>query len=184
MSRIGKLPIQLPQGVTIKGPIDDIVHVEGPKGKLAQYVDPAIVLKIDKAIVTLERKTNQKRHKAMHGLYRVLIHNMIEGVTKGYKKSLELVGVGYKASTEGNVLDLELGYSHKIYFCVPTEIQVEAEMNKGKNPLIHLQGIDKQLVGQVAAKLKTLRKVEPYKGKGIRYLGEVVRRKQGKTTSK
>jgi large subunit ribosomal protein L6 len=184
MSRIGKLPIKLPQGVTLKGPEEDIVYVKGPKGELSQYIDPAISLTIEDDIVTLHRRTNQKRHKALHGLYRVLINNMIIGVSTGFTKSLELVGVGYKASVQGNALDLDLGYSHKIYFVIPPEIKVQAETTKGKNPLVHLEGIDKQLLGQVAAKLKTLRKAEPYKGKGIRYLGEQIRRKAGKTASK
>jgi large subunit ribosomal protein L6 len=185
MSRIGKLPIKLPQGVTLQVPeVDRILYVKGPKGELSQYIDPDIKVVQKEDTVFVERTTNQKRHKALHGLYRVLINNMVLGVHGGFKKSLELVGVGFKASVQGRVLDLELGYSHKIYFAVPPEIKVEAEMAKGKSPLIHLEGIDKQLVGQVAAKIKTLRKVEPYKGKGIRYLGEQVRRKAGKTASK
>lgn len=184
MSRIGKLPIKLPQGVTIKGPEDDIIYVKGPKGELSQYIDPSIKLTIEKDLVTVHRSTNQKRHKSLHGLYRVLINNMVVGVSAGFTKSLELVGVGYKASVQGNTLDLELGYSHKIYFVIPPEIKVQAETPKGKNPLVHLEGIDKQLLGQIAAKLKTLRKVEPYKGKGVRYVGEQIRRKAGKTASK
>jgi len=184
MSRIGKLPIKLPQGVTLRGPEEDVVYVKGPKGELTQYIDPSIQLTIEQDMVTVHRRTNQKRHKALHGLYRVLIHNMVIGVSTGFAKSLELVGVGYKVSVQGNTLDLDLGYSHKIYFSIPPEIKVQAETPKGKNPLIHLEGIDKQLLGQIAAKIKTFRKVEPYKGKGIRYVGEQIRRKAGKTASK
>jgi large subunit ribosomal protein L6 len=132
----------------------------------------------------LERRSHQRKHKAFHGLYRSLLQNMVVGVSEGYKKTLELVGVGYKASVKNNVLELSLGYSHGICFFLPEEITADAEMVKGKNPLIHLNGIDKQLVGQVAAKLRTLRKVEPYKGKGVRFLGEQVRRKAGKSTAK
>jgi large subunit ribosomal protein L6 len=184
MSRIGKLPIKLPQGVTVTGPEEDIVYVKGPKGELSQYIDPAIKLTIEEDTITVTRRTNQKRHKSLHGLYRVLLNNMVVGVSIGFTKSLELVGVGYKANVQGNTLDLELGYSHKIYFAIPPEIKVQAETLKGKNPLVHLEGIDKQLLGQIAAKIKTFRKVEPYKGKGIRYLGEQIRRKAGKTASK
>jgi large subunit ribosomal protein L6 len=184
MSRIGKLPIKLPKGVTIKGPEDNIIHVKGPKGELSEYIDPAITVTIEGDEVTVHWRTNQKRHKSLHGLYRVLINNMITGVSMGFTRSLELVGVGYKANVQGNTLDLDLGYSHKIYFTIPSEIKVQAETAKSKNPLVHLEGIDKQLLGQVAAKLKSLRKVEPYKGKGIRYLGEQVRHKEGKTASK
>eukprot|EP01132_Coremiostelium_polycephalum_P003004 gene3004-3752_t len=172
MSRIGRLPIKLPQGVTLRGPEADVVYVKGPKGELFQQIDPAISVIVEDGMVVLERKSNQKRHKALHGLYRMLINNMIIGVSVGFTKSLELVGVGYKASTQDNMIDFDLGYSHKIYFVVPPEIQVKAETVKGKNPIVHLEGIDKQLLGQIAAKLKTLRKVEPYKGKGIRYVGE------------
>ena len=182
MSRIGKQPIKLPQGTTLAKPEEDRVHIQGPKGTLTQYVDPVIAVSADQNNITLTRKTDQKSHKALHGLYRALIANMVIGVNQGFKKTLELIGVGYKASVQNNVLELQLGYAHTIYFAVPPEITVQAETVKGKNPLVHLAGIDKQLVGQVAAKLKSLRKVEPYKGKGIRFLGEQVRRKAGKTT--
>ena len=182
MSRIGKQPITLPQGTTLAKPEEDRVHIQGPKGILTQYVDPAIVVSVDESNITLTRKTDQKSHKALHGLYRALIANMVIGVNEGFKKTLELIGVGYKASVQNNTLELQLGYAHIIYFVIPPEITVQAETVKGKNPLVHLTGIDKQLVGQVAAKLKSLRKVEPYKGKGIRFLGEQVRRKTGKTT--
>jgi large subunit ribosomal protein L6 len=184
MSRIGKIPIKLPHGVTVTISDEGVVHVKGPKGVLAQFVDPAITVKIEEELMVLESKSHQKKHKAFHGLYRSLLQNMVVGVSEGYKKTLELVGVGYKASVQNNVLELSLGYSHGIHFFLPEEITVDAEMVKGKNPLIHLKGIDKQLVGQVAAKLRALRKVEPYKGKGIRFLGEQVRRKAGKSTAK
>ena len=184
MSRIGKSPIQLPENVTVTISKEGMVSVKGPKGELTQQVDPAITVKVEASQVILERKSNQKAHKAFHGLYRSLLQNMVEGVSEGYKKTLELVGVGYKASVQNNVLELTLGYSHGIHFAVPAEITVSAEMVKGKNPLVHLEGVDKQLVGQVAAKIKTLRKVEPYKGKGIRFLGEQITRKAGKAAAK
>lgn len=184
MSRIGKSPIKLPENVTVTISQDGLVGVKGPKGELARQVDPTITVKVEQDQVMLERKSDQKTHKAFHGLYRSLLNNMVVGVSEGYKKTLELVGVGYKANVEDNVLELSLGYSHGIFFAMPAEITVKAEMVKGKNPLVHLEGIDKQLVGQVAAKLRKLRKVEPYKGKGIRFLGEQIRRKVGKSAAK
>jgi large subunit ribosomal protein L6 len=184
MSRIGTQLIKLPAGVTLKGPEEDIVYIQGPKGTLTQYIDPAITITVENGMISLTRRTNQKTHKALHGLYRALLHNMVIGVSEGFKRTLEVVGVGSKASAQNNILELSLGYSHAIYFAIPPEIRVEAETPKGKNPLIHLEGIEKQLIGQVAAKIKSLRKVEPYKGKGIRFLGEQVRRKAGKTASK
>lgn len=184
MSRIGNQPIKLPEGIILAGPKEDIVCIKGPKGTLSQYIDAAITVAVDKGLVTLTRRTNQKAHKSLHGLYRALLANMVIGVSEGFKKTLELVGVGYKASVQNNVLELSLGYSHTIYFAVPPELTVQVETVRGKNPLVHLAGVDKQLVGQVAAKLKSLRKVEPYKGKGIRFLGEPVRRKAGKTAAK
>lgn len=184
MSRIGKNPIQLPEGVTAAFSKEGVVSVKGPKGELTQQIDPAITVKVEEGQIVLERKSDQKAHKAFHGLYRSLIQNMVVGVSEGYKKTLELVGVGYKASAQNNVLELNLGYSHGIHFAMPAEIKVTAEMAKGKNPLVHLEGIDKQLIGQVAAKIRTLRKVEPYKGKGIRFQGEEIRRKAGKTAAK
>lgn len=184
MSRIGKLPINLPEGVTIKSFADNLLTIHGPKGELKLDIDPVITLQVDADVITVQRHTNQKKHKALHGLYRMLIHNMMIGVSTGFSKSLELVGVGYKAVMEGNILDLDLGYSHKIYFTVPSEVDVRTEIAKNKNPMIHLWSIDKQLLGQIAAKIKSLRKVEPYKGKGIRYVGECVTQKKGKRTSK
>ena len=183
MSRIGKAPISLPEGVSIT--LDkNRVNVKGPKGELTQEMDPDITCKVEDGIVTVDRPTDQKRHKSLHGLYRSLISNMVEGVSAGYKKEMELVGVGYKAAVQNNVLELNLGYSHSIYFAVPEEIKVSAETEKGKNPKVIVEGIDKQLVGQISAKIKSLRKVEPYKGKGIRFVGEQIRRKAGKTAAK
>ena len=185
MSRIGKQPISIPSGVTFNFSKENHkVSVKGPKGELHQVIDPDFVVKQQDGTVLVERPTDQKRHKAMHGLYRALIANMVEGVSKGYKHQLELVGVGYKASAQSNVLELSLGYSHNVFLAVPSEIKVQAVQEKGQNPTIILEGIDKQLIGQVAAKIKSLRKVEPYKGKGIRYMGEYVRRKAGKAAAK
>lgn len=184
MSRIGKKPIDLPQNVSLEIAKDNVVTVKGPKGTLTQAVDADIKVSVVDNQVIFERPTEQKRHKAMHGLYRSLINNMIIGVSEGYKKNLELVGVGYKASNQGNILELNLGFSHNIFMSVPSEISLKTETPKGKSPTVSLEGIDKQLIGQVAAKIKSLRKVEPYKGKGIRFQGEVVRRKAGKTASK
>ena len=185
MSRIGKLPISLPQGVTCTfAAADHKVTVKGPKGELKQVVDPDFKINIEGTTVTVERPTEQKRHKAMHGLYRALIANMVEGVSKGYKARLEVIGVGYKATAQGNVLDLSLGYSHSLILGIPSELKVQATQEKGQNPMITLEGIDKQLVGQIAAKIKSLRPVEPYKGKGIRFTGEYVRRKAGKAAAK
>ncbi|AKQ44559.1 50S ribosomal protein L6 [Rufibacter radiotolerans] len=184
MSRIGKLPITLPQGVEVLVNQDNLVTVKGPKGTLTAQVDTDISIAVEDGVLTVTRPTEQKRHKALHGLYRSIINNMIIGVSTGYKMSLELVGVGFKATTVGQNLELALGYSHNIYVGLPPEISANAVTEKGKAPVIHLEGIDKQLIGQVAAKIRSLRKVEPYKGKGIRFVGEVVRRKAGKTASK
>ncbi len=184
MSRIGNKPIEIKDGVKIGVSAENVVTVEGPKGKLTQVVDTDIKVNVADGSLTVARPTEQKRHKAMHGLYRSLINNMVIGVTEGYKKELELVGVGYKAATQGNVLELNLGYSHAIFFMVPEEISVTAKTDKGKNPIVTLEGIDKELIGEVAAKLRSLRKVEPYKGKGIRFVGEQIRRKAGKTAAK
>jgi large subunit ribosomal protein L6 len=160
------------------------VTVKGPKGELKQLVDPDFKITLENGEVVVQRPTEQKRHKAMHGLYRSLIANMVEGVSNGYKRQLELIGVGYKATAQGNVLDLSLGYSHSVIVGIPSELKVVATQEKGQNPTITLEGIDKQLIGQVAAKIKSLRSVEPYKGKGIRFVGEFVRRKAGKAAAK
>ncbi|MBL6446498.1 50S ribosomal protein L6 [Fulvivirga sp. 29W222] len=185
MSRIGKKPIKLASGISYT--FDDKegnLVVKGPKGELTQYIDPAFKLVENEGVLTVERPTEQKRHKALHGLYRSLINNMVEGVSTGYTKKLELVGVGYKATAQNNVLELSLGYSHSIFMAIPAELKVSAETEKGKNPIVTLEGNDKQLIGQVAAKIKALRPVEPYKGKGVRFVGEHVRRKAGKQAAK
>jgi len=184
MSRIGKQPITIPSGVTVSVAGDNIVTVKGPKGELKQSIDRDIKVEVKDGTVEITRPTAQIRHRALHGLYRSLISNMVKGVTQGYKKDLELVGVGFKAANQGNVLDLALGYSHNIIFDVPKELKVATVTEKGANPKIMLEGIDKQLLGQVAAKLRGLRKPEPYKGKGVRYSDEVVRKKAGKAAGK
>lgn len=184
MSRIGKKPVSIPSGVTITVGKDNIISVKGPKGELKESVDREMQVVVKDGVVNVERPTDQIRHRAMHGLYRALIANMVKGVTEGYKKELELVGVGYKASNQGNLLDLSVGYSHNILFEVPKEIKVATAQEKGQNPMITLEGTDKQLLGQVAAKLRSLRKPEPYKGKGIKYVGEYIRRKAGKAAGK
>ena len=180
MSRIGKAPVVLPSGVTVQVDKGNVLTVKGPKGELKQEIDRDITVEIVENKVNFSRPTDQIRHRALHGLYRALVNNMVKGVTSGYKISMELVGVGYKASAQGNVLDLSLGYSHNIVFEIPKELKVTAGQEKGENPKIFLEGIDKQLIGQVAAKLRSLRKPEPYKGKGIRYENEYVRQKEGK----
>lgn len=184
MSRIGKQPITIPAGVTISVGGDNVVTVKGPKGELKQNVDRDILIDIKDGECLVGRPTDQIRHRAMHGLYRSLISNMVKGVTEGFKKKMELVGVGYKAANTGNILDLALGYSHNIIFEIPAELKLATAQEKGKNPEITLEGIDNQLLGQVCAKIRGLRKPEPYKGKGIRFAGEVVRRKAGKSAGK
>lgn len=184
MSRIGKLPIVLPANVEVTINPENLVSVKGPKGALTTQVDRDIKLSKNDGHLVVERPTDQKRHKAMHGLYRSLINNMIVGVSEGYKEQLELVGVGFKATATNNTLELALGYSHNIFLALPKEVTASAVTEKGKAPVIILESIDKQLIGQVAAKIRSLRKVEPYKGKGIRFVGENVRRKAGKTASK
>lgn len=184
MSRIGKAPITLPKGVEINVSKGNLVTVKGPKGELTQQVDPDIELAVEDGELTFKRPTEQIRHRAMHGLYRSLVNNMVEGVTNGFVKELELVGVGYRASNTGQLLELTLGYSHPIMFYVPSEIALETKQEKGKNPIIRLECNDKQLIGQVAAKIRGFRKPEPYKGKGVRYVGEEIRRKAGKTAGK
>lgn len=184
MSRIGKKPINIPSGVTVDVSAHGVVTVKGPKGTLTQDVNPDIQVKVEGSDIVVSRPTESKRHKSLHGLYRALINNMVIGVSAGYKKDMELVGVGYKASNQGQVLELSLGYSHSIFMALPNEISLKTETPKGKNPVITLEGIDKELIGQVAAKIRSLRKVEPYKGKGVRFVGEQVRRKAGKTAGK
>jgi large subunit ribosomal protein L6 len=184
MSRIGKQPVVIPSGVTVNVTKDGVITVKGPKGELKENIDRDIIVEVNGSEVNISRPTDQIRHRAMHGLYRSLISNMVKGVTDGYKKDLELVGVGYKAANQGNVLDLALGFSHNIIFEVPKELKVATVTEKGKNPMISLEGIDKQLLGAVAAKIRSLRKPEPYKGKGVKYSDEVVRRKAGKAAGK
>ncbi|MBY0478748.1 MAG: 50S ribosomal protein L6 [Chitinophagaceae bacterium] len=184
MSRIGKKPIVIPQGVTVTLGKDNVVTVKGPKGELKESIDRDITVEVKDGEVTFNRPTDQGRHRAMHGLYRSLVSNMVAGVTEGFSKKLELVGVGYKAANQGNVLDLALGYSHNIIFDVPKELKVATAQEKGQNPTIMLEGIDKQLLGAVAAKIRSLRKPEPYKGKGVKYAGEFIRRKAGKAAGK
>ena len=193
MSRIGKLPVILPAGVTVDVAADNTVSVKGPLGTLSQKVDSDIKVEVgthtdkegkEHAAVLVTRPTNQPRHRSMHGLYRALINNMVIGVSKGYEIKQELVGVGFKAEMKGNILQLGLGYSHDIAIMLPAEIQATAVTEKKGNPILTLKSIDKQVVGQVAAKIRSLRKPEPYKGKGIKFVGEVIRRKAGKSASK
>jgi large subunit ribosomal protein L6 len=184
MSRIGRKAVTVPDGVTVTVGKDNIVVVKGPKGELKETIDPDITVEAKDGTVTFSRPTDQIRHRALHGLYRALVANMVKGVTQGYKKNLELIGVGFKASNQGNILDLSLGYSHNIIFEIPKELKVATAQEKGQNPTILLEGIDRQLLGQVAAKIRGLRKPEPYKGKGVRYVGEVVRKKAGKAAGK
>ena len=184
MSRIGKNPVALPQGVTVSVSKGNLVTVKGPKGELTQQVDPDMGVEVKDTEIQVTRPTDSKRHRSFHGLYRALIANMIEGVTNGYTLNLEVIGVGYRAENKGNLLILTLGFSHPVYFIVPQEVAVETVSAKGKNPIITLKSSDKQLIGQVAAKIRSLRKPEPYKGKGIRFEGENIRRKAGKTAAK
>lgn len=184
MSRIGKKPVTVPKGVTITVGTDNVLTVKGPKGELKQAVDRDIKVEIKDDQVNFLRPTDQIRHRALHGLYRAITANLVKGVTEGYSKKLELIGVGFKAANQGNILDLTLGYSHNIIVEIPKELKVATIQEKGQNPTITLEGIDKQLLGQVAAKLRSLRKPEPYKGKGVRYVGEIVRKKAGKAAGK
>ncbi len=181
MSRIGKLPISLPAKVEVNVSSANVVTVKGPKGTLSEKIDPDITVQIEDGTLTVVRPTEQKRHRAMHGLYRALINNMVVGVTEGYTRELEIVGVGWRVENAGNLVTFTLGYSHPIIMSIPKELTVATESEKGKAPLLKLTGIDKQLIGQVCAKIRTYRKIEPYKGKGIRFKGEIVRRKAGKT---
>ena len=183
MSRIGKAPIEIPAGVTVKIDENNTVIVTGPKRELTQDVHADITVKVEDNHIVLTRPTDDKEHRAQHGLYRALIHNMVVGVSTGYRKEMELVGVGYRATSNGQVLELALGFSHAIYIKLPKEVKVEAKSERNKNPLIILESDDKQLLGQVCAKIRSLRKPEPYKGKGIKFVGEVIRRKSGKSAS-
>jgi large subunit ribosomal protein L6 len=182
MSRIGKAPIAIPAGVTVTVKGNDVM-VKGPKGELSQTVNPDIAVEVKDGHVYVTRPSDDKEHRSLHGLYRALIHNMVVGVSEGYKKEMELVGVGYRATATGQVLELALGFSHAIYIKLPKEIKVEAKTERNKNPLIILESSDKQLLGQVCAKIRSLRKPEPYKGKGIKFVGEIIRRKSGKSAN-
>ncbi|MBD5265292.1 MAG: 50S ribosomal protein L6 [Bacteroides sp.] len=182
MSRIGKAPIEIPAGVTVQVK-DNVVTVKGPKGELSQEINPVITVEQDGNHLLIKRPDDERQSRAMHGLYRALIHNMVVGVSEGYKKEMELVGVGYRASANNNVLELSLGFSHAIYIKLPKEVKVEAKTERNKNPLILLESSDKQLLGQVCAKIRSLRKPEPYKGKGIKFVGEIIRRKSGKSAN-
>ncbi len=184
MSRIGKLPIDLPSGVEVSVSDKNVVKVKGPKGELVQTIDPAISINVGDGKVVFERATEQKRHKALHGLSRALVANMVKGVSTGYRTEQELVGVGYRAANKGQLLELSLGYSHNVAFDLPVEIKVTTTTERGKNPTIVLESADKALIGQVAAKIRSLRKPEPYKGKGIKFANEVLRRKAGKSAGK
>lgn len=184
MSRIGKLPITIPEKVDVKVEKDNTVVISGPLGKLTQKVDPDITITVEGNILTVSRPTEQKRHKSLHGLYRSLINNMVVGVSTGYTKEQELVGVGYRASNQGNNLELALGFSHQIVIQVPSEIKLETKSERGSNPKIIMKCADKQLLGQVASKIRSIRPPEPYKGKGIKFSNEIVRRKAGKSAGK
>lgn len=181
MSRVGKSPITIPSTVQVTIADNNVVTVKGPKGTLSEKIDRDMVLSLENGILSISRPTEQKRHKALHGLYRALLSNMVQGVSEGFVKELEVVGVGFRASNQGQILELALGYSHPIFVVLPSEVKVVTETLKGQTPKIKLESIDKQLIGQVAAKLKSLRKPEPYKGKGVKFVGEEIRRKAGKS---
>lgn len=183
MSRIGKLPITVPAGVEVNI-AGTKVSVKGKLGSLSETIDADIIVKLEDGVISVSRPTDQKRHRALHGLYRSLIANMVKGVSEGYKTEQELVGVGYRASNKGQLLELSLGYSHNVLFELPDEIKITTASEKGKNPTVTLESSDKQLIGMVAAKIRSLRKPEPYKGKGIKFAGEILRRKAGKSASK
>ncbi len=182
MSRIGKLPITVPAGVTVEMK-DNVITVKGPKGELKQAVNPNITVEIENNEIKVSRPNDERESRAQHGLYRALIHNMVEGVSNGFKKEMEIVGVGYRATSNGQVLELALGFSHAIYLKMPPEVKVDAKTERNKNPLITLESCDKQLLGQICAKIRSFRKPEPYKGKGVKFVGEVIRRKSGKTAA-
>ena len=184
MSRIGKLPIAIPAGVTVTVDAENVVTVKGPKGTLTQAVNPIISVNVEGNIVHVTRPNDEKEARSMHGLYRALIHNMVVGVSEGYKKTLELVGVGYRVENQGNLIQFALGYTHPIYLMLPPEVKVETKSERNQNPLVILESADKQLIGQICAKIRSFRKPEPYKGKGVKFQGEVIRRKAGKSAGK
>lgn len=181
MSRIGKMPISLPEKVDVSVASDNTVTVKGPKGALTQKVDPDIKVSVEDGTLSVARPTDQKRHRALHGLYRALLNNMVLGVSQGYTREMEVIGVGFRVENQGNLVTFSIGYSHPVVFYIPSEIKVTTGMEKGSPPFIRLEGIDKELLGQVCAKIRSFRKPEPYKGKGIIYKGEILRRKAGKT---
>ena len=183
MSRTGKLPVSIPAGVTVTVK-DGVVTVKGAKGELSQAVDARIAVAVEEGQVVVSRQSDERQERSLHGLYRALIHNMVVGVSEGFSKTLELVGVGYRASNQGQLLELSLGYTHNIFLQLPKEINVETKSERNKNPLIILSSADKQLLGQVCSKIRSFRMPEPYKGKGIRFEGEVIRRKSGKSAGK
>lgn len=183
MSRIGKSPVNIPSGVDVKLDGNSVI-VKGPKGELTQELDASVTLNIEDNVITFNRESDAPAHRAKHGLYRALLQNMVVGVSEGYKKELEIIGVGYRATATGQQLELALGYSHAIILEFPKEVKVSADTQKGKAPVVTLESYDKQLLGQVAAKIRSLRKPEPYKGKGVRFLGEEIRRKAGKSAGK
>ena len=184
MSRIGKLPIAIPAGVTVTVDAENVVTVKGPKGTLTQAVNPIIPVNVEGNTVHVTRPNDEKEARSMHGLYRALIHNMVVGVSEGYKKTLELVGVGYRVENQGNLIQFALGYTHPIYLMLPPEVKVETKSERNQNPLVILESADKQLLGQICAKIRSFRKPEPYKGKGVKFQGEVIRRKAGKSAGK
>jgi len=183
MSRIGKLPINVPAGVTISVQ-DTLVTVKGPKGVLTQEIDPHITVSVEEGICHVSRHDDEKQNRAFHGLYRSLIHNMVIGVSEGYKKTMELVGVGYRVSNQGQVLEFALGYTHNIFLSLPDVIKIETKSERNQNPIVILESCDKQLIGQVCAKIRSFRKPEPYKGNGVKFAGEILRRKAGKSAGK
>ncbi len=183
MSRIGKLPIAIPTGVTVTY-TDGVVNVKGAKGTLSQEITGGVEVAIEEGKIVLSRPTDEKQQRALHGLYRSLINNMVLGVSQGYRKEMELVGVGYRVSNQGQLVEFSLGYSHNIFLQLPAEVKVETKSERNKNPLIILESCDKQLIGQVCAKIRSFRKPEPYKGKGIKFVGEIIRRKSGKSAGK
>ncbi|MEA4948220.1 MAG: 50S ribosomal protein L6 [Petrimonas sp.] len=184
MSRIGKLPITVPAGVAVTVGEDNLITLKGPKGELTQQVSGNMKIELNDGVLTIERPDDERENRSLHGLYRSLLNNMVIGVSQGFRKELELVGVGYRVTNNGQVLELSLGYTHSIFMQLPDEIKVETQMERNKNPLIILESCDKQLLGQVCAKIRSFRKPEPYKGKGVRFVGEQIRRKSGKTSSK
>ncbi len=183
MSRIGKAPVALPAGVTVEVSSSNLVSVKGPLGQLSQQVNPDITVSVEEGVVTVTRPSDAPKHRSLHGLYRALINNMVVGVSKGYEIKQEFVGVGYKCEVKGQIIEMSLGYSHDIHLMIPAEVKAVAVTEKKNNPILTLSSIDKQLVGQVAAKIRSLRKPEPYKGKGIKFVGEQLRRKAGKSAN-